>query len=92
MVTYIKLYADKKIIDDLHKFAELNNCRKVKNTFTNGETTIEYVEVEKLPKAPIQEIGISLLNAQNNHIEKISENLEIRITGKKANLIFKYTN
>ena len=92
MVTHIKLYADKKLIDRLQKFAKLNNCRKVKNTFTNGETTIEYVEVQNLPKFPIQEIGISLMNDQIYHYEKISENLDIRILGKKANLIFKYTN
>jgi Family of unknown function (DUF5829) len=92
MVTYIKLYADKKLINRLQKFAKLNNCRKVKNAFTNGETTFEYIEVENLPKFPIQEIGISLMNDQIYHYEKISENLEIRILGKKANLIFKYTN
>jgi len=92
MVTYIKLYADKKLIERLQKFAKLNNCRKVKNTFTNGETTIEYIEVQNLPKFPLQEIGISLMNDQIYHYEKISENLDIRILGKKANFIFKYTN
>jgi Family of unknown function (DUF5829) len=92
MVTYIKLSADKKLIDRLQKFAKLNNCQKVKNTFTNGETTIEYIEVKNLPKFPIQEIGISLINDQMYHFEKISENLEIKILGKKANLKFKYTN
>lgn len=92
MVTYIKLYADKKFIDRLQNFAKLNNCRKVKNTFTNGETTIEYIEVQNLPEFPIQEIGFSLMNDQIYHYEKISENLDIRILGKKANLIFKYTN
>lgn len=92
MVTYIKLYADKKLIERLQKYAKLNNCRKVKNTFTNGETTIEYIEVQNLPKFPIQEIGISLMNDQIYHYEKISENLDIRILGKKANLIFKYDN
>lgn len=92
MVTYIKLYADKKLIDRLQNFAKLNNCRKVKNTFTNGETTIEYIEVQNLPEFPIQEIGFSLMNDQIYHYEKISKNLDIRILGKKANLIFKYTN
>jgi hypothetical protein len=92
MVTYIKLFADKNLIDRLQKFVLLNNCRKVKNTFTNGETTIEYIEVQNLPKFPIQEIGISLLNDQIYHYEKISKNLEIRILGKKANFIFKYSN
>jgi Family of unknown function (DUF5829) len=92
MVTYIKLFADKNLIDRLQKFALLNNCRKVKNTFTNGETTIEYIEVQNLPKFPIQEIGISLMNDQIYHYEKISENLEIRILGKKANFIFKNSN
>ena len=92
MVTHIKLYADKKLIDRLRKFAKLNNCRKVKNTFTNGETTIEYVVVQNLPKFPIQEIGISLINNQIYHYEKVSENLDIKILGKKATLIFKYTN
>ncbi|HQG38249.1 MAG TPA: DUF5829 family protein, partial [Chitinophagales bacterium] len=92
MVTYIKLYADKKLIDRLQNFAKLNNCRKVKNTFTNGETTIEYIEVQNLPEFPLQEIGLSLMNDQIYHYEKISENLDIRILGKKANLIFKYTN
>ncbi|OYU56824.1 MAG: hypothetical protein CFE25_06260 [Chitinophagaceae bacterium BSSC1] len=89
MVTYIKLYADKKLIDRLQNFAKLNNCQKIKNTFTNGETTIEYIEVQNLPKFPIQEIGISLMNNQIYHYEKISENLELRILGKKANFIFK---
>jgi hypothetical protein len=92
MVTYIKLYADKKLMDRLQNYAKLNNCRKVKNTFTNGETTVEYIEVQNLPQFPIQEIGISLMNDQSYHYEKISENLDIRILGKKANLIFKYTN
>ena len=92
MVTYIKLYADKKFIDRLQNFAKLNNCRKVKNTFTNGETTIEYIEVQNLPEFPLQEIGLSLMNDQIYHYEKISENLDIRIINKKANLIFKYTN
>lgn len=92
MVTYIKLYADKKFIDRLQNFAKLNNCRKVKNTFTNGETTIEYIEVQNLPEFPLQEIGLSLMNDQIYHYEKISKNLDIRILGKKANLIFKYTN
>lgn len=92
MVTYIKLYADKKLIDRLQKFANLNNCQRVKNTFTNGETTIEYIEVKNLPKFPIKEIGISLMNDQFYHYEKISENLFVRILGKKASLIFKYTD
>ena len=92
MVTYIKLYADKNLIDRLQKFALLNYCRKIENTFTNGQTTIEYIEVQNLPKFPIQEIGISLMNDQIFHYEKISENLEIRILGKKANFIFKNSN
>jgi hypothetical protein len=92
MVSYIKIYADKKLMDRLQKFAKLNNCRKYKNTFTNGETTIEYIKVKNLPEFPIQEIGISLLNDQIYHYEKISENLEIKVQGKKANLIFKYSN
>lgn len=92
MVTYIKLYADKELIDRLHKFAKLNNCRKGKNTFTNGEATIEYIEVQNLPKFPIQEIGISLINDQTYHYEKISDSLDIRILGKKASFIFKNSN
>ena len=92
MVTYIKLYADKKLIENLQNFAKLNNCRKVNNTFTNGETTIEYLQVDNLPEFPIQEIGISLMNEQIYHFEKISENLELKILGKKANFIFKYKN
>lgn len=92
MVTYIKLYADKKLIENLQNFAKLNNCIKVENRFTNGETTIEYTAVENLPEFPIQEIGISLLNDQKFRIEKISENLEIKVSGKKANLIFKNNN
>ena len=32
----------KKMIENLQKFATLNNCRKIENKFTNGETTIEY--------------------------------------------------
>jgi hypothetical protein len=92
MVTYIKLYADKNLIDRLQKFAKLNNCQKVKNTFTNGVTTIEYIEVQNLPKFPIQEIGFSLINDQIYHYEKISDNLDIKILGKKANFIFKNSN
>ena len=92
MVTYIKLYADKNLIDRLQKFAKLNNCQKIKNTFTNGETTIEYIEVQNLPNFPIKEIGFSLINDQIYHYEKISENLELRIIGKKANFIFKNSN
>jgi len=92
MVTYIKLYADKELIDRLQKFAKLNNCRKVKNTFTNGEATIEYIEVQNLPKFPIQEIGISLISDQAYHYEKISDSLDIRILGKKASFIFKNSN
>ncbi len=88
MVTYIKLYADKNLIDRLQKFAKLNNCQKDKNTFTNGETTIEYIEVQKMPKFPIKEIGFSLINDQIYHYEKISDNLDIKILGKKANFIF----
>lgn len=92
MVTYIKLYADKKVIENLQKFAKLNNCIKIGKKFTNGEITIEYEEVENLPEFPIQEIGISLLNDQKFRIEKISENLYVKINGKKANLIFKNKN
>lgn len=88
MVTYIKLYADKNLIDRLQKFAKLNNCQTDKNTFTNGETTIEYIEVQKMPKFPIKEIGFSLINDQIYHYEKISDNLDIKILGKKANFIF----
>ena len=88
MVTYIKLYADKNLIDRLQKFAKLNNCQKVKNSFTNGETTIEYIEVQKMPKFPIKEIGFSLINDQIYQYEKISDNLDIKILGKKANFIF----
>ena len=71
---------------------QLNKCFKAKNKFTNGETIIEYIEVETLPKFPIQEIGISLLKDQKNRIEKISENLYIKIKGRKANLIFEDNN
>ena len=60
----------------------------IKNSFTNGETTIEYIEVQNLPNFPIKEIGFSLINDQIYHYEKISENLELRIIGKKANFIF----
>lgn len=88
MVTYIKLYADKNLIDRLQKFAKLNNCQTDKNTFTNGETTIEYIEVQKMPKFPIKEIGFSLINDQIYHYEKNSDNLDIKILGKKANFIF----
>lgn len=62
MVTYIRLCADKQLIENLHAFAELNNCRKIENKFSNDITTIEYIEVDTLPEFPIQEIGISLLN------------------------------
>ncbi|MFC4262651.1 DUF5829 family protein [Ferruginibacter yonginensis] len=92
MVTYIKLFADKKLIDRINKYAKLNNCKKVKNAFTNGETTIEYIEVQHLPKFLIKEIGISLINNQPYHYEKISENLFLRTLGKKASLIFNYTD
>jgi hypothetical protein len=92
MVTYIKLYADKKLRDNLQIFAKLNNCVKAKNKLSNDETTIEYIEVDNLPKFPIQEIGISLLKDQKHRIEKISENLHIIINGKRASLIFKYNN
>lgn len=91
-VSYIKLYADKKIIDDLQKFAKLNNCKKKANTFSNGDITIEYEEVEKLPQFPIQEIAISLVNDQASRIEKISEHLSLKIEGKKARFIFKNVN
>jgi len=89
MVTYIKLYADKKLIDDLQKFGIMNNCKKIKNKIANSETTIEFIEVQKLPKFQIKEITISLLTEQNNRIVKISDNLYIKIKGKKAKLIFK---
>jgi len=88
-VTYIKLYADKNMIENLQKFAILNNCRKVENKFINSETTIEYKEVENLPEFPIEEIRVSLLNDQRVRFEKISENLYIEVNGKKASLIFK---
>ncbi len=88
-VTYIKLYADKNTIENLLNFATLNNCRKNKNQITNGDITIEYMEVENLPQFPIQEIGLSLLHYQMFRIEKISENLSIKINGKKARFIFK---
>ena len=91
-VTYIKLYADKNMIKNLQKFATLNNCRKIENKFTNGETTIEYNEVDNLPEFLIQEIGISLLNDQVFREEKISEKLHIKINGKKASLIFENYN
>jgi hypothetical protein len=89
MVTYIKLYADKKLIDDLQKFARINNCKKIKNKISNSETTIEFIEVDKLPKFQIQEITISLITEQNNRIVKINDNLYIKIKGKKATFIFK---
>lgn len=91
-VRYIKLYADKNVIENLRKFAKLNNCKRIKNTFTNGEITIEYLEVGHLPEFPIQEIGISLLNDQKFRIEKISDNLYLKINGKKASFIFKNSN
>jgi hypothetical protein len=89
MVTYIKLYADKKLIGDLQKFGMINNCKKNKNKIANSETTIEFIEVQKLPKFQIKEITISLLTEQNNRLLKISNNLYIKIKGKKAKLIFK---
>ena len=79
---------DKKTIGDLQKFSQLNNCTRIGNKITNNETTIEYTEVENLPEFPIQEIGISLLNEQRFRVEKISENLFLKINGKKANFIF----
>lgn len=88
MVTYIKLFADKKLIDDLQKFGTINNCKKFKNKISNGETTIEFIEVQKLPKFQIKEITISLLNEQSNRSIKISDNLCIKIKGKRAKLIF----
>ena len=88
MVTYIKLYADKKLIADLQKFGLINNCKKTKNKIANSETTIEFIEVQKLPKFQIKEITISLLTEQNNRIVKISDNLYIKINGKKASFIF----
>ena len=89
IVTYIKLYADKKLIGDLQKFGLLNNCKKTRNKIANSETKIEVIEVKKLPKFQIKEITISLLAEQNNRVVKISENLYINIMGKKATLIFK---
>lgn len=89
MVSYIKLYADKKLIDDLQKFALLNNCKKTKNKIANSQTTIEFIRVKKLPKCQIKEISVSLLTAQKNRIIKISDALYIKIKGKKARLIFK---
>lgn len=91
-VTYIKMYADKKVLTDLQKFAILTNCKKNVNTYTNGEIVIEYNEVEKLPQFPIQEIGISLLNDQHVRVEKISENVYIKINGKKASMVFERFN
>ena len=92
MVTYIKIYADKQLISDLEKFAKLNNCKKINNTITNGETTIEYQEVETLPQFTIQEIGLSLLNYQKLRIIKISENMQLKVEGKKARISFKNYN
>ena len=89
IVTYIKLYADKKLIGDLQKFGLINNCKKIKNKIANRETTIEFIEVQKLPKFQIKEITISLLSEQNNRIVNISDNLYIKIKGKIATLIFK---
>ncbi len=89
MVTYIKLYADKKLIADLQKFGKINNCKKTKNKISNSETTIEFIEVQKLPKFQIKEITISLLTELNNRSIKISDNLYIKIKGKNAKLIFK---
>ena len=92
MVTYIKIYADKQLISDLEKFAKLNNCKKINNTITNGETTIEYQHVETLPQFTIQEIGLSLLNYQKLRIIKISENMQLKVEGKKARISFKNYN
>ncbi|MBK6339823.1 MAG: hypothetical protein IPH74_04375 [Bacteroidetes bacterium] len=89
MVTYIKMYADKKTIENLQNFATLNNCIKNQNLVTNDDITIEYIEVENLPEFPIQEIGISLLHSQPFRIEKISENLSVEIKDKKASFIFR---
>ena len=89
MVTYIKLFADKKSIENLQNYAKLNNCTTIGNKFTNGTTTIEYIEVDTLPEFTIQEIGISLLKDQNFRLEKISDNLYIKVNGKVASLIFK---
>jgi Family of unknown function (DUF5829) len=87
-VTYIKMYADKKMIENLQKFAMLNNYRKLKNTFVSDEITIEYKEVDDLPEFSIQEIGISLLSEQKFRVERVSENFFIKVDGKKASLIF----
>lgn len=92
MVTNIKLYADKKTIENLKVFARLNNCIKIGDKFTNGITTIEYTEVNNLPQFPIREVSVSLLNGQTFRIEKISDNLLLKINGKTATLIFKYYN
>lgn len=89
MVTNIKLYADKKNIDDLQKFGIINNCKKTKNKIATNETTIEFIEVQKLPKFQIKEITISLLTAQHNRVVKISDSLYLKVKGKKAKLIFK---
>lgn len=91
MITYLKLYADKSLIDNLRKFAMLNNCKNIKNTFTNGETIIEYIKVDTLPTFPVLEIGISLLTEQKPRVERISEHLVININRKMAKLLFNYT-
>jgi hypothetical protein len=92
MVTYIKLFADKTSIENLQIFAKLNNCINIGNKFTNGITTIEYEEVNVLPEFPIQEIEISLLKDQNSRIEKISERLDVKVSGKVASFTFKNYN
>ncbi|MGB4774187.1 MAG: DUF5829 family protein [Daejeonella sp.] len=91
-VTYIQLYADKKTVENLKKFAKLNNCSITKNKIANNETTIEYTPVEKLPEFPIQKIEVSLFNEQKFRIEKISENLYLEVNSKKATLLFKNNN
>jgi len=89
MVSYIKLHASKKVITDLQQFAKLNNCKTENNTITNGETVIEYEAVENLPQFAIQEVGITLLSEQKFRIEKISDNIYLKVEGKKAKFIFK---
>lgn len=89
MVSYIKLFADKKLIADLLNFGKLNGCKTIGNTITNGETIIEFEEVEHLPDFQIKEIGLSLLNEQKFRVEKISENIAIEISGSTARIIFK---
>lgn len=89
MITYVKLFADKKLIENLQNFATLNNYRKIKNGFSNNETLIEYEEVISVPEFPIQRLDVSLLNTQKYRMVEISKNLSIKTEGKKASFIFK---